>query len=400
MSSDFSNNLSSVYYTQQKYLIKKVLLYQCGSDVHYLCSTARSCVDRNNLSELFSKLVAVESSSLTKAYIDARVVGSGCQSDLLIGTALALQQSKLGTVRFVSPRILRATKHTPAEVAFEAMLREDLPQLTLTGGWRPVGVTELRSFQFLNNPVNWSQHPAACVVDSLLPLPLQRKLKVVGDLPHPLKHALGQLLSLIEDPRWFLTDDVIASDHLLDLTTELDSYFSVKESHAKVTKALADGRLFEPSTESEQRLLVLLQVCLGLTTCPLRVRSLQLSDTKSLLTLLIKEYFHAIYSNAANWDVDKCLRSVSGPAAVAFSLRTILALLSAYWLHETAPTGWEFFVPSHFFEEIARSTTSKISANTKINQIRFLTHEAAMRLALTVSYARSAWPFKLGYKPL
>jgi hypothetical protein len=398
MSSDFSD-LSSVY-TQQKHLIKKVLLYQRGGDIHYRCSTASSCINTSELSNLFSKLVAEESSSLTKAYIDARVIGSSCQSNLLLNTAAVLQQNKLGVVRFVSPRILRATKHTPAEVAFEAMLRDDLPQLTLTGGWRPVGVTELKSFQFLNNPENWSQHPAACVVDSLLPLPLQRKLKIVGDLPQPLKNALNQLLSLIEDPRWFLTDDVIASDHLLDITTELDSYFSVKESHVKVAEALAAERLFEPSTEAEQRLLVLLQVCLGLTACPLRVKSLQLSGTKSLLTLLIKEYFHAILPASVNWDIGKCLKSVSGPAAVAFSLKTILSLISTYWLSETSPIGWEFFVPSYFFEEIARSTAAKVSANAKNNQIRFLTPEAVLRLALTVSYARSAWPFKLGYKPL
>lgn len=409
MSSD-SHKASNVR-TYTRYWFKRVLLYRDSNrGVHFRHANGAGIAD-SGLTSLFDMLLKDQNQdNLAKAYIDARVVGSVCQAGLLLESSEALQKTGRGAVRFISPRILRATAHTPAEVAFEAMLREDVPSATITGGWRPVGVTEFKSFQFLNDQVSWCVHPAACVVDALLPRQFQRKLKVVGDLPQELKASLSQLLRLVEDPRWFLTCDSIAADHPLDRTRELENYFGVNESFSTVAEALAAEHLFEPRTDAEKRLLVLLRVCLGLETCPLRVKSFQLRTTNSLLTSLIRGYFHAILPATSNWELTKCLSSVSGPVAVAFALRTILRFIADYWLHETTPTGWEFFVPKYFFEETAITYSYRFTGSgcvaagvaTKSNdgKTELLTPPDVAKLASSVEYARSAWPFKLGYKPL
>ena len=365
MSSDSHKATKVSTYT--RYWFKKVLLYRDSNDVHFRHADGAGTAG-SGLTGLFDTLLKEQNQdSLAEAYIDARVVGSVCQAGLLLEAAEALQKTGRGAVRFISPRILRATAHTPAEIAFEAMLREDVPPMTLIGGWRPVGVTEFKSFQFLDERVSWCVHPAACVVDALLPKQFQRKFKVIGDLPQELKASLNQLLRLVEDPRWFLTCDNIAADHPLDRSRELDNYFGISESFTTVTEALAAEHLFEPRTDAEKRLLVLLRVCLGLETCPLRVKSFRLHATNSLLTSLIRGYFHSILPASSNWDLTKCLKSVSGPASVAFALRTIVRFISDYWLHETTPTGWEFFVPKYFFEETAVAYSYKFTESSWIS---------------------------------
>lgn len=379
-----------------KFLLRTVLLYQSGDcNVHFKYSGGVGQTTPQ-LDELFSRILSEHNEPNLRTLIDARVVGSSCQSSLLLTAAECLGNN--GVVRFVTPRILRATAYTPADIAFDCMCDAELPELTLLGGWRPVGVSELRAYQFLNNPVNWAAHPAACVVDSLLPKPLQRRHKIVGDLPKPLKTALANLLKLIEDPRWFMTSDSLheapnvvvnspANHYGVD---ELSRYFGVGEAIPTVITALSHGRLFEPSTEYEERLLVLLQVCLGLETCPLHVKSFNLQDINSVFTSLLRGYFKTIAAIPDSWDLQKCILSPSGYAAVAFALKTILLYMSQYWLHETTPAGWEFFVPCHFFDDAAKTGSKN----------KLLPKEAARKLADSVIYARSAWPVKLGYKPL
>ncbi len=400
MSSD-SHKLSTSAHT--RHLLRTVLLYKgSNNSVHfkYGGGTGQTTLHPG---ELFDRVIAEHNEPGLKTVIEAKIVGSMCQAPLLLAAADCLSRDAKGIVKFVTPKFLRMTSYTPPDVVFDYMCSNNTPQLTMLGGWRPVGVAEYRAYQFLSNPANWASHPAACVVDSLLPKPLQRRTKIVGDLPKALKSALAKLLCLIEDPRWFMTHDSLHEQHdgsLADICNhygmdELCGYFGINCSVPVVTAALTNEHLFEPTTDAEERLLVLLQVCLGLETCPLQVRSFNLQEINSIFTTLIKGYFKTLPLAPSYTDLRKCLASPSGHAAVAFALKSVLLYLAKYWLHETAPVGWEFFVPQYFFEDIASP-----DRETKKPPPRVLPRADVSKLADSVIYARSAWPLKLGYKPL
>lgn len=297
----------------------------------------------------------------------ARFYGTADQAPYILAAAQSAYGSQTGQGRVAvgSPVVMRRTKNTPAGYALECMLQlHDYPQRR--GGWRLLTQNDWRLFQFLANPNSETlqRHPAWPVLVALSTTRQAQTSVLIPDFPKD--SPAIELLAGLEDVRWFHTlsepDDCLAMlcMHLGCTSDHVGRWMNCK---GKPRSGSLQHRL--------ERLGSLLRLCFGPKI---------LDDNGWLAPHLadglagdIFRTYHA-RSKSDGGEEDQL-------TALAATVRALVEFIHDGWLHETAPTGWELFVPKYFLEKHVR-------ADLRAHRLAYL------------DVIRSSLPQRVGLQPL
>lgn len=309
-----------------------IRLYAHTDGKLYFCRDGKEGCTQTSAAELLTDLASA------RPYT-ARFYGTADQADDILTAARAAYEGSdtPNRVAVGSPTVLRRTKNTAPAYALECMLLlHDYPQRR--GGWRFLTTNDWNLFQFLARPCveTLLRHPAWPLIVALTTRQ-QSAAALRGEVT--VDSPAIDLLLAIEDVHWHHTqsepDDCLAflRAHLGCTAQNIGRWINCPERPGRGT-----------ARQRQRHLLLLLGLCFG--------RRAITGDSwlaPHVADSLAGDIFRTYRDRTKSDDGPEALRSV-----LDATLRAVVEFIHDYWRQETAPLGWDLFVPRYFLARHVR----------------------------------------------